>query len=282
MVNNDGVSRTRGFYRDPLLIFLILGALIFLADRLMGGFSDTGANTIDITVEVKKRLQDQWLAQMGRPANPTEIQSLTDQWLREEIYYREATALGLDRNDTIIRRRLAQKLNFLTEDLADAVEPDESELRAYYDASGDVFRQPERFGFEHRYFSSDRRSDARADALAALSDAAALGDPFILQKSYAGRSEREIGDLFGRSFATALAALQPGTDQWQGPIQSAYGWHLVRLTQRDPSHIPAFEELAEQVAENLRQQRRAEANEALFEELRARYEVRDLTQQSGE
>ena len=274
-------GKVLGFYKDPLLIFLILGALIFLVDRQTGAITDTGATTIDVTTELRKRLEDQWLAQMGRPASEAETQSLLEQWIREEIYYREAMALGLDRNDTIIRRRLAQKLNFLTEDLADAAEPSEAELRAYYDTGNDAFREPERFGFEHRYFSTDRRSDAHADALAARTDNGDPGDPFILQKSYADRSEREIGDLFGRSFANELAALTQVGDKWQGPIQSAYGWHLVRLTQRSPSRIPPFEEVVDQVAENLRSQRRREANEALFEDLRARYEIRDLTEQRG-
>ncbi|XOV86893.1 MAG: peptidyl-prolyl cis-trans isomerase [Pseudomonadota bacterium] len=280
-MNKAGTAGRLGFFRDPLFLFLILGGLVFLVDQKTGEAGETSANTIEITPAVKRRLEDQWSLQMGRSASPAELQSLTDKWIREEVYYREALALGLDRNDTIIRRRLAQKLNFLTEDVADAAEPGEGELRAYYDASGDVFREPERFSFEHRYFSSERRADARRDAQAALDQQTAIGDPFMLQTRYSGLSEREISDLFGPEFASSLASLPMTPDQWQGPVPSEFGWHLVRVLAREPGYLPAFESVAAQVAERLRQQRRAEANEALFEQLRSRYQVRDLTQEAG-
>lgn len=269
------------WYADPLVIFLLLGAVIFLIDRTSGGFGEDSASLIEITPALHKRLADQWQAQMGRPASAEETRSLLEQWIREEIYYREAMALGLDRNDTIIRRRLAQKLNFLTEDMADAAEPTTDELNQYFEAHAERFREPARFGFEHRYFSADRREDAQADAQAALQDESQAGDPFILQKSYAGRSEREIADLFGRSFAEALEPLLPVSDAWQGPVQSAYGWHLVRLTQYSPTHVPEFGSVAEKVLEEMRLERRREANEALFADLRAKYRIRDLTDSSG-
>lgn len=261
------------YLKDPLVVFLLIGLVIFTAERLLGG--EDADNRIDITTGQQNRVFDQWQAQMGRPPTTDEARGLLDQWVREEIFYREAKRLGLDENDTIIRRRLAQKLTFLNEDLANAEEPTSAELEAFFAANATDYRIPERFSFEHRYFSSDRRADAEADARAALASGAPDGDPFILQKSYADRSAREIADLFGREFAEHLATLDadtPGT--WQGPIPSAYGWHLIRLDRRVPARDPELAEVADAVRRDFMQQRRSDANEAFYAALQARYDVR--------
>ena len=119
--------------------------------------------------------------QMRRPPSPQELSGLVDQYIREEIYYREARRMGLDANDTIVRRRMVQKLTFLTEDVATAAPLEETALKAYYDENIDEYRLPERISFKHRYFSSDRREDAEADARTALDDTEVTGDAFMLQ-----------------------------------------------------------------------------------------------------
>ena len=164
-------------------------------------------------------------------------------------------------------------MTFLTEDIATATPLDESGLRAYYEANQDDYRLPVRFSFRHRYFSADRRSTAEADATAALADAQVTGDPFMLQREYALRSQREIGDLFGRDFATALTALHP-SEAWQGPLRSAYGWHAVQITAREDARIEPFEAVAARVAADAQQAARKVANETYFDELKSRYEVR--------
>ena len=132
-------------------------------------------------------------------------------------------------------------------------------------------RVPERYSFRHRYFSVDRREDARADAEAALTDTTISGDPFMLQRSYAERSGPEIANLFGTEFATALAELTVGG--WQGPVRSAYGWHLVEVQKRDPTRLPPLEEVARKVTVDLQSQRRADANQAYYDSVLAKYEV---------
>ncbi len=218
---------------------------------------------------------------MGRPPTDQELEGLTQQWVKEEIYSREAQAMGLDQNDTIIRRRLVQKLTFLTEDLASAVLPSDSELQDYYQANLDRYREPARFDFEHRYFSRDRRDDAGADAAAALikiqKDPGArdyissTGDSFMLQMQFAGRSERQIGDLFGREFAAALSNLTPG--EWHGPVSSAYGEHLVFVSASQAPRTQPFEQAKARISADYAQQQREQANQAFFDGLRAQYEV---------
>ena len=261
------------YLKDPLVLFLAFGLVIFFAERTFSSGSD-GDFLIEITPGQQARIFDQWQAQMGRPPTEQEANGLIEQWIREEIFYREARKLGLDDNDTIIRRRLAQKLTFLNEDLANAEAPTETALAEFFQANLADYLIPERFSFEHRYFSSDRREDARTDAAAALADDANLGDPFILQKSYAQRSAREIGDLFGRDFAAGLSELdraQP--DAWQGPIQSAYGWHLVRLIGAEESREPLLSEVLDAVQRDFLQERRRTANDDFYAGLKSRYEI---------
>lgn len=257
------------FLRDPLVAFLAAGAVLLLASRWWSG-SDTSERIV-VSDGVRARLSDQWQMQMRRLPTAEELAGLVDAFIREEIYYREAMRMGLDADDTIVRRRLVQKLTFLTEDIATAAQPDDATLLAWYDAHPDACSRPPRMSFEHRYFSVDRRENAQEDATAALADATQAGDPFMLQRSYAQRAEREIGDLFGRTFASELFTLEPG--DWQGPIRSAYGWHLVRISEKLPAARIPFAECRDRVLADLQMQARKEANDAYYQELLSRYTV---------
>lgn len=257
------------FLKDPLVTFLVAGAAIFI---LAGYFSDDDI-AYDVLVREAdiQRLNDQWSMQMRRPPTEQELSGLVDQFVKEEIYYREAQRMGLDQNDTIVRRRMVQKLTFLTEDIATATAFSEEELKDYYTEHAEDYRVPERFSLSHRYFSADRRDDAEADAQTALTTAD-KGDPFMLQKEYTARSQREIGDLFGRAFAEALAQLS-ASQRPQGPIESAYGWHTIVLKNRTEAFIPPFAQVAERVAVDAQQAARRAANDAYYEALSATYTV---------
>ena len=256
--------------KDPLIAFLGLGAVLIAAASWWE--NDTTDRVINVDAAEVNRLTQQWNAQMGRSPTAEELEGLIENFIQEEIYFREALRLSLDQGDIIVRRRLVQKLNFLTEDIAASQTPSDAELRAFHDANAERYRLPARYSFRHRYFSTDRRANAKADAEAALANPEAKGDPFMLQRAYAERSERAVGDLFGRGFAADLAQLSPSPD-WQGPLRSAYGWHLVQLEQMLPEAQPPFAEVASRVARDLTAQRREEANAAYYEALRGRYEV---------
>ena len=256
--------------RDPLFAFLAVGLVLFVVTDWLS--EEDIPYTIDVSEQELKRLNDQWSMQMRRPPTQEELSGLVEQYVKEEIYYREARRLGLDQNDTIIRRRLVQKLTFLTEDIATAAEPTEVELRTFYNENIDRYRLPQRISFKHRYFSSDRREQARDDATQAVGNLSVQGDPFMLQREYALRSAREVRDLFGRDFADALMNLEPSSD-WQGPIQSAYGWHPVLVTQKVADMVEPFEQVIERVRLDSQQAARDDANEAYYADLKARYDV---------
>lgn len=256
--------------REPLLYFLLAGAALFGAGEFFG---DDDGQRIVVTANERQRLADQWQAQMGRPPSNEELEGLTEQWIREEIYYREALAAGLDQGDVIIRRRLAQKLAFLSEDLTATGTPEERTLRDWHETHAGRYTEPQRFTFSHRYFSTERRADAQADAQAALADAAEPpdGDPFMLQQRYRERSQSEIAELFGREFAQTLTELPLAG--WQGPVRSAYGWHLVNLEARSEPRALSFEEAAPRVVSDYTRDARQRASEAFYQSIRARYRI---------
>ncbi len=266
--------------REPLVLFLLAGAAIFALDGLVG--DGRGDARLDVTREDVARIRAQWQAQASRPPSDAELQALIEQHVREEILYRESLRLGLDRGDLIVRRRLVQKLTFLSQDLADVDDPSEAELIGFFERNRDRYVRPRRTSFSHVYFSDERAGDsALEETRLALEHLQArpesgtwrdLGDPFMLRREYAERTEQELGELFGVGFAAAVIQQLPGT--WRGPISSAYGWHLVRVHKRTPAERPTLDAVRGRVLEDYLTERREEANEAFFRELRARYEVR--------
>jgi len=264
--------------------FLLIGTFLFLGFHALHPISGAGAPStrIELTEDDLRQMSVAWLAQ-GRPAlTPEQLRSLVDMRVREEILFREALALGLDKGDTIVKRRLAQKMEFLFEDVSALRDPTREELKAWFEKHSDRFALPPRASFRHLYFSPDRRgARAREDAERALDklrgkpattqEGVALADPFMFQDYYPDRSFEEMARLFGPGFAQALLWHQPGS--WQGPIESGYGWHLVWVDSLTRSRVPAFEEVETEAKAEWIAEQRAETRRRAFETMRARYEI---------
>ena len=202
--------------------------------------------------------------------------------VQEEILYREALAMGLDKDDEIVKRRMAQKMQFLAEDVAAAREPTTAELRSWFEKNSAKFAQPPRLSFRHLYFSPDRRGararDDAAQALAKLAGqpedakiAGSLADPFMFQDYYRDRAPDYLAKEFGPQFALAVAKLAPGS--WQGPIESGFGWHLVFVDTVIPGRVPAFEEIESDVKTAWLGEQKAPAWDKAYKEMRAKYTV---------
>ena len=272
------MPRIRKLLREPLLLFILAGALIFLL-YLTIEKEDVQGFRIDVTKAKVQRLTELWRVQMGSPPTPEQLDGLIEDWIKKEIYYREALRLRLDESDTIIRRRLAQKLEFLTEDATDNGDPDDVVLEAFFKEHRDTYRIPPLFTFSHIYFGNRKpnTSDRASGALASLSRGAnwrELGDAFMLNPSYAERTGKEIGSLFGAEFAEAIPSLPLGT--WFGPVSSTYGIHLVRLEAQKVAVLPGYDAVRDQVRNDFLERRRLMANKAYYEKLRKRYEVNRL------
>jgi hypothetical protein len=220
---------------EPLLHFLVLGAVLFGLYALTSTSERAPTTTrITITAGAIEQLRATWSRQWQRPPTAEEFQGLLTAHIREEMLYREALALGLERDDTIIHLGLAQKLEFLMDDLAAARPPTDGELAIFFAQQRERYRVAARLSFSHLYFSTDRRGPAAArearEALARLradatpGTAAAAGDPSLLADAFRDTTVDEIGQP-STEFAEAVVQAEPGA--WQGPIASSYGWHLV-------------------------------------------------------
>ena len=238
--------------REPLVHFLLIGSLLFVVYAARDHSSQPGSKRIELTADDVRQLQLTFAAQWERQPTPKELAGLVESRVREEVLYREALVMGLDKDDDIVKRRMAQKMRFLAEDVANAHEPTTAELKAWFEKNGNQFVLPGRITFHHLYFSPDQRGrHAHDDALKALAritgqpedskPAAALADPFMFQDYYADRAPEQLTKDFGLQFAQAVLKLKPGS--WQGPVESGYGWHLVFVDSITPGRIPAFEEV---------------------------------------
>ena len=273
-------TRWRRLAKEPLVHFVLIGAALFGAYGLLAGPEPAAErNRIVVTADDVERLGSLWEKRQMRPPSPGELDDLVAGFVREEVLYREALALGLDRNDTAIRRLMRQKYEFLTQDLAVAQEPEPAELRAWYQAHRDRYSAPPRLSFTQVYFNADRRGPGvERDAMLALASlaedkaiAGALGDGQLLDMDYRDQSEQEIAAVFGPDFASAVSRLRPGA--WSGPVRSGYGIHLVRLNARSPGETPPFEVIADQVRNDWTYEKRREANEDIYRRLLDRYEI---------
>jgi hypothetical protein len=275
-------SHIRRWVREPLLHFLLAGAVVFAAYELLNpavGRMDH-ANQITLTQDDLRQLAVHWLAQGRSPPTNAEMRELVEERVREEILSREAVALGLDKDDEIIKRRLVQKMNFLAQDLAALQAPSNADLAEWYARNSDRFALPPRASFRHLYFSFDRprareRSGTALDKIAGkpadAPEVAGVADPFMLQDYYAERTPEQVAREFGPPFAKAVFQLKPGA--WQGPIQSGYGWHLVFIDAIEPRRVPAFEEVEPEVKSAWLDQKQREIKRTTFDAMRARYTV---------
>lgn len=270
--------------REPLLQFLVVGVLLFGVWKAVSPDSYAPGQTdrIVLTDDDLEQLATTWIMAGRALPSPEQMQRLVDDRVREEVLYREALALGLDKDDTIVKRQLARKMEFLAEDVSKLEEPKPEVLKAWLEKNKERFTLPPRISFRHVYFSPDRRGAmVRADAERVLSQLAGkpmdapgietVGDPFMFQQYYGDRAYDDFARQFGPPFARALVQLPPGA--WTGPIASGYGWHVVFVESLTPQRTPDYEEIEADVKSAWLEDRRNEVRARMYEAMRARYEV---------
>lgn len=271
----------RNVLREPLLHFVILGGALFALFNWTGE-SAGPEDRIVVTPGRVEHLAAGFERVWQRPPTQQELQGLIDSHIREEIYYREALALGLDRDDTIVRRRLMQKLEFLTADAAEALDPSDDELRRYLEQHPDSFRLEAQAAFRHVYLNPERHAGNVNEVARRLlerlragnvlaEDSAELGDRLMIPAEMASARHGEIERLFGRQFADSVVDAEPG--RWTGPIESGYGLHLVYVSERREARMPTLGEVRDLVLREWLNARRQALGEAFYRRLRERYTV---------
>jgi peptidyl-prolyl cis-trans isomerase C len=269
--------------KEPLIQFLLLGACIYGAYALYGApDEDSGDRTVLVDTARIGGFVSGWQSRFNRPPTDQELDGMISQFVREDIFYREAVAMGLDEDDTITRRRMAQKLEFLTKDIARLKEPAEGELEQYFEDNKALYREPDLITFSHVFLDPDKRDETTLDDAAALlaeleaagePDAETLnaGDRFMLQSYYPEKSELDVRRQLGSGFAESVMQLEPG--QWHGPVLSGYGVHLVYVHDFRAAPAPVFADVEEYVLENWKEVQQEEFNEQYFESLKSRYDI---------
>jgi len=275
----------RRFLREPLVHFLLIGAVLFALYGLAPPGHPTAvapSKEIRLSLSEITQLTQLFQSQWRRLPTPLELQTLVENKVQQEVLYREALAMGLDKDDEIVKRRMAQKMQFLAEDVAAAREPTTAELKEWFEKNSAKFAQPPRLSFRHLYFSTDRRGkQARDDAQQALAKlagqpvdakiAASLADPFMFQDYYRDRAPEFLGKEFGAPFAVAVARMAPGA--WQGPIESGFGWHLVFVDTVVPGGVPTFEAIEGDVKTAWLGEQKALAWDKSYKAMRGSYTV---------
>lgn len=267
--------------RDPLVHFLLLGVAIFAAYNLVAGDSGDEPGKIVISQGQLASMREAYILTWQRPPTPEEWEGLIHDRLREEVYYREALAMGLDRDDVVIRRRLRQKLEFVTDDIVAQAQPTDDELQAYLEAHVDQFRTEQRFTFRQLYLSREKHGEnlerevtqllAKLNGKEGDATFATSGDPFMLEHELIAVPAGEVTKQFGEQFTARLSELQPG--RWHGPVESGFGVHVAFVVERTPGKVPALDDVRDAVTREWEHARRVEANEAVYREMLARYTV---------
>jgi parvulin-like peptidyl-prolyl isomerase len=266
--------------KDPLVHFAVAAGLLFAGYQFLGRSetSESPSEPVRIGEGEIQWLQKTFANQWQRPPSADELTSLTANLLEEELFAREAKSLGLDQNDTIVRRRLAQKLDFLIADTSQIAEPKEADLTSFYADHADRFKTAPTISFRHVYFSPAKRSNAQADARAALvlistGDTAPdqIGDSLLVDAEFTDADYQTVSNLFGPDFAKAAFAMPE--QEWVGPVPSGFGLHLVLVTKHRPSETRPFDQVREEVAGEWQRQKEREIRAAYVAKLKDKYGV---------
>lgn len=267
--------------KEPLFHFLLIGAGLFM---LYGWQSDDDGPRPDQIIFTEARIDqliNLWERKWQRLPSQQELQGLIEQQIREEVLYREALAIGLDENDQVVRRRMAQKMEFISNDLASLAEPNDEQLQTYLDEHAEKFAIPGQISFSQVYLDAGKRGEQVYAEIERLllelsnvtvdDDITMLGDPFMSGYNFSNETDFGVSRLFGQVFAQKIFELPVG--KWVGPVESGYGLHLVRVDSRTDSREPSLDQVRDRVRMEWVAEQQRKTNDLLYTELRKRYEI---------
>lgn len=271
--------------KEPLVHFLVLALGIFALYGALNRNDEPQAAEIVVTGAKIEQLAGLFAKTWQRPPTASEIKGLIDDHVKEEILYREALALGLDKDDTVIRRRLSLKMEFLSQEQAETATPSEAELEAFLQANPRRFQIEPTLAFRQVFLSPERRGETIEQDVASVlevlrakpeTDPTTLGDPTILPPELPPTRKASIARIFGTAFAEALAQAPPAA--WAGPVKSSFGHHVVHVGESRPGRPATLDEARDSVVREWANERRRQAEEAQLTERLKRYRVRIETQ----
>ena len=267
------------FLREPLLHFIVIGGLFFLIYATVNDTFDNSTDTIFITPERIDQIETLFTGTWNRKPTAEELDNLIKEEVRSEVYYRDALALGLDKNDAIVRRRLRQKMEFLTDTGIYLQEPSPGELETYFAANEQVYKNEPLLAFEQVYLGESPPQNIVSQTLKKLRselavDPSTLGQRTLLPAQLKMSQPGAIDSVFGKGFYSQIAVLAPG--EWVGPVTSTYGIHLIRTLDGEPAHMPPLEEIRDFVLQEWRSAKAEENREQDYAKRRSRYTVETI------
>ena len=275
-------ERLHLFLKEPIIPFLMVGAALFGLQAFWSPGGSQGSAEIVVSDEQAATMVKAFVRTWQRPPSQEELQRLFDDHVRTEVLVREAMALGLDRNDTIVRRRLRQKMEFVNEGELKLSLASNQELQGHLIAHADRFRSEPLVSFEQVFLDPARRGDRLNRDAAAFKaqlnskgqglNASALGDPLaMIENRWSEERRSELVAQFGSTFTDAL--LEQPRGSWVGPIPSAYGMHLVRVSAVKPGALPPLEQVRDAVQRDWQADQRQDQQEELYRQLLEKYSV---------
>lgn len=259
-----------GWTREPLVHFLVAGAALFGLFAWQGEPADPASRTIAISREDRARIALRFERTMQRPPTDAELDEATEQYVHEEVLYREALRLGLDRDDAVVRKRLANKMDFLSESMVETADPSQATLAKWLADHSERFAGEAHYAFDQRFFLE--RADAEAALPRLRAGDAVKGEPISLPASVERIERRRVVEEFGTAFVDALDAAN-ADGAWFGPVASGYGWHLVQLHARKAGAVPTLAEVREDVENDWRAETEKARRDAAYRLLRDAYRV---------
>lgn len=284
-MTGDNTPILQRFLREPLLHFIAIGGLFFLIYSVVNDAGENSTDTIFITSERISQIATEYNGVWNRMPTDEELDNLIQEEVRSEVYYRDALALGLDKNDAIVRRRLRQKMEFLTDTGVYLQEPSPDELASYFAANKQAYQSEPRLAFEQIYLGKTPSEDTVSHTLKTLlsqptKDPATLGQHTLLPAQLKLSQPNAIDSVFGKGFYSQIVKLAPG--EWGGPVTSAYGSHLIRTLDGQPARMPPLEEIRNFVLQDWRSAKAEENREQDYAKRRSRYTIEILRGENAE
>jgi len=273
-------SKLYTLLREPLLYFLFIGGVLFLVFAQLNEVTAVDNKDIIITKSDLDLLAVSWLKSAGRPPTAEEREQQLERYIREQVLYREAMVMGLDKNDVIVRQRLVKKMQYLFDDLSFVAEPTEDELTHFLKTHVAMYACPANISFRHIFFNPEQRLDVENDANKLLSilsannieiDTMNFGDRSLLPDSLSNERKPLLVRLFGDMFAEQICVLPVGS--WQGPVESSYGLHLIYIDEKVTEQLPPLPEIRDRVETQWRKEKQKAANEIFYQSLYQRYNI---------
>lgn len=260
--------------REPVSLFVIMGVLLFIVYNQMTTYYDQKNKKIIVTEAQVQFLRETFTKTWNREPTKLELESQIENFIKDEIYYKEAVAMGLDKSDIAVKRRLRQIMEMMVDDMT-TVNPSEDQLKKYLAENPDKFRKDPLISFRHIYFSSRNRETA-FDVLGKLKDTLPVDQNSfeglaLIPNEFSEESYRSVERLFGKSFTEQIFTLKPGS--WQGPVESAYGYHLVYISALTEGFVPELSEIWDEVEREWSAEKRMEVKEQQYQKIRENYSI---------